>query len=362
MEMKRTLYKNGKLAVKGELIQRDMLVEDGIIRAIEPVIRCTDAAIVDLDGHRVFPKLIEVHSHGAFGIDFSIDTAETFDHLVSFYRSHHTGTIFPTLMTDSTEKMCAQMDEVVKCAARNHEIKGIHAEGPFLSYEYKGATPRQYIQMPNLATAQKLIDHGQGLLKLVTVAPELPNALEIVKFFVSNGVKVNLGHTGATYEQTMACLDAGADGFTHTFNGMRLMHQHQLGAGGCAMLSDAYCEIICDGRHLNRHTVELLLKVKGLEKLLLVTDSMMAAGMPDGEYRLGSLDIVVIDGDARTKGEDSRAGSTLLSDEAVKNFAAFTGIPMEKAILAMTENPAKRFGLNTGSLEVGKLAEFYIEE
>lgn len=359
--MKRTIYKNGKLSVHGTLTAGDLCVENGIICAIAPVINCKDAEIIDLGGCRVYPKLIEEHSHGAAGMDFSIDTAETFDSLIAFYRTHHVGTLFPTLMTDSTEKMCAQLDEVVKSAGRNPEIKGIHVEGPFLSYEYKGATPRQYIQMPNFDTAEKLIDHGQGLLKLVTVAPELPGALEIVKFFVSNGVKVNLGHTGATYEQTMACLDAGADGFTHTFNGMRLMHQHQLGAGGCAMLSDAYCEAICDGRHLNRHTVELLLKVKGLDNLILITDSMMAAGMPDGEYRLGSLDIVVMDGDARTKGEDSRAGSTLLPYAGVKNFAAFTGLPEEKAILAMTENPAKRFGLNTGSLEVGKLAEFFIE-
>lgn len=359
--MKRTIYKNGRLAIHGSLIEQDMCVEDGVIRAIAPTIDCKDAEVIDLRGRRVYPKLIEEHSHGAFGMDFSIDTAEDFNSLIAFYRQHHVGTIFPTLMTGSTEKMCAQLDEVVKSARVNPEIKGIHAEGPFLSYEYKGATPRQFIQMPNLATAEKLIDHGSGLLKLVTVAPELPGALEIVKFFIGNGVKVNLGHTGATYEQTMACLDAGADGFTHTFNGMRLMHQHQLGAGGCAMLSDAYCEAICDGRHLNRHTVELLLKVKGLDKLILVTDSMMAAGMPDGEYHLGTLDIVVIDGDARTKGEDSRAGSTLVPYAGVKNFAAFTGLPMEKAILAMTENPAKRFHLNTGSLEAGKLAEFFIE-
>ena len=183
----------------------------------------------------------------------------------------------------------------------------------------------------------------------------------MVRFFVNHGVKVNLGHTGATYEQTTACLDAGADGFTHTFNGMRLMHQHELGAGGCAMLSDAYCDAICDGRHLNKHTVALLLKVKGPDKVILITDSMMAAGMPDGEYRLGSLDIVVTDGDARTKGEDSRAGSTLPAYDGVKNFAAFTGLPLEQAIIAMSENPARRFGLNTGSLEPGKLAEFFWE-
>lgn len=359
--MKRQLYKNGHLAIHGRLVKGDLCVEDGIISAIAPSIEAEDAQVIDLSGKRVYPKLIEEHSHGACGMDFSIDDAGTFDALIAFYRQQHVGTIFPTLMTDSTRKMCAQLDEVVKSAKTNPEIKGVHVEGPFLSYEYKGATPRQFIQQPNLDTAEQLLEHGGGLLRLVTIAPELPGALEVVKFFVGQGVKVNLGHTGATYEQTMACLDAGADGFTHTFNGMRLMHQHELGAGGCAMLSDAYCEAICDGRHLNRHTVELLWKVKGPDRIILITDSMMAAGMPDGEYRLGSLDIVVTDGDARTKGEDSRAGSTLLAYDGVKKFAAFTGLPLEQAIVPMSENPARRFGLNTGSLEPGKLAEFFWE-
>lgn len=359
--MKREIYKNGNLAIHGRFVRCDLCVEDGIISDVAPSIEADDARTIDLTGKRVYPKLIEEHSHGAFGMDFSIDGGAAFDALIAFYRRQHVGTIFPTLMTDSTRKMCAQLDEVVKSARRNPEIKGIHVEGPFLSCEYKGATPRQFIQQPNLDTAEQLLEHGGGLLKLVTIAPELPGALELVKFFAGQGVKVNLGHTGATYEQTMACLDAGADGFTHTFNGMRLMHQHELGAGGCAMLSDAYCEAICDGRHLNGHTVELLLKVKGLDRLILVTDSMMAAGMPDGEYRLGSLDIVVTGGDARTKGEDSRAGSTLLAYDGVKKFAAFTGLPMEQAIVAMSENPAKRFGLDTGSLEPGRLAEFFWE-
>lgn len=359
--MTRTIYRNGFLAQDGQKIAQELCVEDGIITAIAPHIDCTDAMVVDLDGKTLYPRLIEEHSHGAACLDFSVDDSQGIDKLIAFYRANHVGTIFPTLMTDSTEKMCAQLDEVVKSTRHCPEIKGIHVEGPFLSQEYKGATPRQYIQMPNLATAEKLLEHGAGLLKLVTVAPELPGALEVIRFFVRNGVKVNLGHTGATYDQTTACLDAGADGFTHTFNGMRLMHQHELGAGGCAMLSDAYCEAICDGRHLNEHTVALLKKVKGLDRLILITDSMMAAGMPDGEYRLGSLDIVVVDGDARTKGEDSRAGSTLLPWDGVKNFARFTGLPLEQAILPMTKSPAQRFQLNTGSLEAGRFAEFFIE-
>lgn len=359
--MTRTIYRNGFLAQNGQKIAQELCVEDGIITAIAPHIDCTDAMVVDLDGKTLYPRLIEEHSHGAACLDFSVDDSQGIDKLIAFYRANHVGTIFPTLMTDSTEKMCAQLDEVVKSARHSPEIKGIHVEGPFLSQEYKGATPQQYIQMPNLATAEKLLEHGAGLLKLVTVAPELPGALEVIRFFVRNGVKVNLGHTGATYDQTTACLDAGADGFTHTFNGMRLMHQHELGAGGCAMLSDAYCEAICDGRHLNEHTVALLKKVKGLDRLILITDSMMAAGMPDGEYRLGSLDIVVVDGDARTKGEDSRAGSTLLPWDGVKNFARFTRLPLEQAILPMTKSPAQRFQLNTGSLEAGRFAEFFIE-
>ncbi len=359
--MSKVLYTGGRLAVNGQLLRQELLEENGKIAAIGTRLPRENCQIVDLQGKTIYPKLIEEHSHGAFGMDFSRNNSEEMLWLLEQYARQNVGTILPTLMTDSTEKMCAQLDQVVQASRSSKLIKGIHVEGPFLSYEYKGATPRQYIQMPDMKTAQALVEHGQGLLKLVTVAPELPGAVEIVRYFVDQGVKVNLGHTGGTYDETMACIDQGADGFTHTFNGMRLMHQHELGAGGCAMLSDAYCEAICDGRHLHPTTVQLLLKTKGLDRLILITDSMMAAGMPDGEYRLGSLDIVVVDGDARTKGEDSRAGSTLLAMDGVRNFARFTGLPLEQAILPMTKNPAQRFGLNTGRLEVGCLAEIFIE-
>ncbi len=353
-----TLYKNCKLAIHGELCDKEMLVEDGIIKKIG--VNLTGDEVVDLQGKTVYPKVIDQHTHGGGGYDFTLATLDEMKKLIEFYREQNVGTIFPTLMTDSRETMLSQMDKIVELAKTCPEVKGIHAEGPFLSHEYKGATPENYIQTPNLDMAKALVEHGQGLLKLVTVSPELENALEVIEYFTSNGINVNLGHSGATYDQGKAAMDLGANGFTHTFNAMRPIHQHEIAISGLALLSEGYCEMICDGRHLHPNTVKLMLKAKGLDKLILVTDSIMAAGLPDGEYKLGANRIKVIDGDARLWDLSSRAGSTLKAFDGVKNFAAFTGLPLEKAIVPASENPAKYLGLNTGVLEEGRLAEFFV--
>lgn len=353
-----TLYKNCKLAIHGELVEKEMLVEDGLIKKIG--IGLTGDETIDLEGKTVYPKIIDQHTHGGGGYDFTLATLDEMRKLIAFYREQNVGTVFPTLMTDSRETMLSQMDKIVELSKECPEVKGIHAEGPFLSHEYKGATPENYIQTPNLDMAKALVEHGKGLLKLVTVSPELENALEVIKYFIDNGVAVNLGHSGATYEETKKAMDIGANGFTHTFNAMRPIHHHEIAISGLALLSDGYCEAICDGRHLNKNTVRLMLKTKGLNRLILVTDSIMAAGLPDGEYRLGANRIKVIDGDAQLWDLSSRAGSTLKAFDGVKNFAAFTGLPLEKAIVPASENPATYLGLNTGVLEEGRLAEFFV--
>ena len=353
-----TLYKNGFLAIHGERVEKELLVEDGVIKKIGVNLHGDEE--IDLNGKTVYPKIIEEHSHGGGGIDFTLASVEEMKKLIDFYREQHVGTIFPTLMTDAKETMLSQIDKIVELSKECPEVKGIHAEGPFLSHEYKGATPENYIQMPNMEMAKALVEHGKGLLRLVTVSPELENAYEVIEYFISNGIRVNLGHSGATYEQAKKAMDLGANGFTHTFNAMRPIHQHEIGISGLALLSDGYCEAICDGRHLHPTMVQLMLKDKGLDRIILVTDSIMAAGLPDGEYRLGANRIKVIDGDARLWDMSSRAGSTLRSFDGVKNFASFTGLPLEKAIVPATENPARYLGLNTGIIEEGRLAEIFV--
>jgi N-acetylglucosamine-6-phosphate deacetylase len=222
--------------------------------------------------------------------------------------------------------------------------------------------PEWLLQEASFEKFQEYQKASGGLIRIITVSPEVKGAVEFIKEVTKTGVVVSLGHSGADYEQTMACIEAGAKSFTHTLNAMRHLTQHAPNIAGAAYLSDNYCEVICDGRHIHPDVVRFLLKVKGLNRIIGITDSMMAAGLGDGEYKLGVNKVTVIDGDARMTDTGTRAGSTLTIDSCLQNFIKFTGLPLEKAITVLTENPARLLGIfdKTGSLEVGKLAEFLI--
>lgn len=361
--MKDILYKNGRIARDGKLEKVEVLVRDNIIKKIGKNVSC-DAKIIDLDNKIMLPKLFDEHTHGSNGYDFNLANIEEMHKLIEFYRLQKVGTVFPTLLTDDIEVMKSQIRKIVDISKEYPEVKGIHLEGPFLSKEYKGAMPEYLLQKPSVKIARELVEASNGLVKLMTISPELEGAEKLTKALVEMGVTVNLGHSGATSEQAKRCLDAGATGFTHTFNAMRHMNQHELNIGGLAMLSDQYCEVIGDGLHIDKEVLNLIIKIKGLDKVIIITDSIMAAGLPDGMYKLGVNDVVVKNGDARLVHPDVRAGSTLTAIKGLKNIVKFTGMPVEKAIKLMTENPAKHNNMfeKTGSIDEGKLAEFFVYE
>lgn len=355
------LYKNGLVARNGKFEKTDFLVSNGKFEKVALNIKA-DCEIVDLCGKKVFPKLFEEHTHGANGGGFNVSPIEDMPKIMDFYLENHIGTVFPTVMTDDIEVMKRQLSIISEFSKGYKEIKGIHLEGPFLAEAFKGAMPSRFLLEPDKNLFDEFQKFANGMIKLITIAPEKKGAATFVSEVVKEGVAVNIGHSGATYEQVMKCIDAGADGFTHTFNGMKLMHQHFPSVGGAALLSDIYCETICDGRHLNPVTVQILNKVKSIDQLILITDSIMAAGLPDGQYKLGVNNVTVLNGDATITENGERAGGTLNPWDGVKNFSKWTGVPIEKAIKGMTENPAKHTGLFevTGSIDEGKLAEFFI--
>ena len=357
------LYKNGLLARNGVLENTDMLVVDGKIEKIQKDIVCTcGAEIIDVTGKIILPKLFDEHTHGSAGYDFNLATEDEMRTLMEFYKKQQIGSVFPTLLTDEDDVLEKQIKLIVKIAKDYPEIKGIHLEGPFLSAKYKGAMPEHLLQTPNIATLTHLQETACGLVKLMTLSPELDGAVEFIKEAVKIGVSINLGHSGATYERTMECVDAGATGFTHLFNAMQPIHHHEIWISGTALLSDCYCETILDGLHVCKEAVRLIIKTKGIDKVVGITDSIMAAGLGDGLYKLGVNDVVVKNGDARLVVGDARAGSTLCAIDGLKNLVKFSGLPVEVAIKMMAENPAKRNNLFdiTGSLDEGKLAEFFI--
>ena len=220
--------------------------------------------------------------------------------------------------------------------------------------------PEHLLQKPNPELAAEYQKAAEGEIRYITVSPEIEGMVDFIPGLCQLGMKVAIGHSGADYDTAVRAIYNGAAAATHTGNAMRLLHQHEPAIWGAVLEDDkVYCEMICDGRHLHPGTVRLILKTKGMDRVVAITDSIMAAGLPDGNYKLGVNDVVVVDGDARLADGGSRAGSTLTTGKALENLLAFTGRPLEDIVPLLTENPAKLIGVydRVGSLEAGKDAD-----
>jgi N-acetylglucosamine-6-phosphate deacetylase len=242
------------------------------------------------------------------------------------------------------------------------QLLGIHLEGPFLNKELAGAMSLHLLRKGDLLLFERLRDRAGDALKYITLAPEVEGVAEMICTIIKSGVRVSMGHTNADYDLAMRCIKDGVTGVTHTFNAMRLFHQHEPAVMGAALESDIYCEAICDGFHLHPGSVRMLLKAKGYDRVIAVTDSTMAAGMPDGIHKIGGKEIIVENGDAKLVENGVRAGSTLTSLKALHNLQAFTGEPVEKLSALLSANPAKFIGLSDrkGSISKGFDADIVI--
>ena len=358
------LYKNGHALINGKLVKTDIVANHGRIIEIAPDIVADDQTeVIDCSHRYILPALVDIHTHGANGYDFNTADLDGMKKIMEFYVAHGVGTVFPTVMTDSDEVICRQLALIAQLAKDYPEIKGIHLEGPFLSKEYCGAMPVDYLQKPSMDKFTTYQKAAEGKIKIVTVAPELPDALAFISEITDSKVIVSLGHSGADGETVEKALKAGAKSFTHFGNAMSQLDRHNLNMVGAALLSDAYCEVICDGKHVDKDVLRLLLKTKGINKVIGVTDSIMAAGLGDGCYTLAGMKVTVNNGNATLYGSDDvRAGSTLDAYQGLANVVSFTGLPLAEAIKLWTVNPAKLVGLSDriGTIEIGKDADFII--
>ena len=357
------LYKNGHALIDGKLIRTDIVANRGRIIEIAPeVVPDSDTEVIDCTNRYVLPALVDVHTHGAVGYDFNTADLDGMRKILDFYVAHGVGTVFPTVMTDTDEVICRQVALIAELAKDYPEIKGIHLEGPFLSKQFCGAMPADLLQKPSMDKFLTYQRAAEGKIKLVTVAPELPDALAFISEVSEQKVVVSIGHSGADGDTVNAALKAGAKSFTHWGNAMSQLDRRNLGVAGAAMLSDAFCEVICDGKHVNRDVLRLLVKTKGAGKVIGVTDSIMAAGMNDGVFTLGGQSVTVRGGDAFLSGTNTRAGSTLDAYQGLANLITFTGLPLNEAIKVWTVNPAKMVGLfdRIGTIEIGKDADFIL--
>lgn len=361
--MERQLLKNANLYKDGRLTQGNLLIDAGKIEAVGAGVSA-DCETIDLQGAYLVPGFLDVHTHGAAGVDVNAADVDGLEKIGAFFATQGTTGWLASVLTDTEEQTLWCIDRIKQAASRpmqGAQLLGIHLEGPFLSPEYKGAMPEYLLRKGSTDLFRKYQQAAEGAVRYMTVSPEVEGIPEMIEA-LSREVKIAIGHSGADYAVSMSCIRNGAVSCTHTFNAMRLFHQHEPAIMGAALESDIYCEAICDGRHLHPATVRMLLKAKGYDRVVAVTDSIMAAGLPDGSYKLGVNDVEVVDGDAKLAGSGVRAGSTLTTGTALRNLVKFTGQPLERVLPLLTENPARMLGIfgRKGSLDIGKDADFVV--
>jgi len=342
-----------------------VVIEDGRIASISTrAAKETPgyAQVIDFPGSTLGPALFDVHNHGAKGHDVMEATPAALDAIGSFLASRGTGSYLATTVTAPLNTTLWSLSGLAKLLERpavagQARPIGIHLEGPFLSHSKRGVQPVEHLLAPDIATFDRFFDAAEGHIRLMTLAPELPGAVELAAHATARGVRVSLGHSNATAAETRAAIAAGAVSATHTFNAMRPLDHREPGILGTVLTCDTlFAEMICDGIHTAREMAKLWWRAKGPERAILVTDAMSAAGMPDGEYQLGGFAVQVANGRAMVG--DTLAGSVLTLDRALANFVEFTGAPLEQALRLATVNPAAMTGLGdqAGSVAVGQPA------
>ena len=360
----KTLLKNGMVYRNHEFAKTDVLFDGRTICAVGDDLQADGAEVVDAAGTYVVPGFIDVHTHGAVGVDVNGASAEDFEKICRFQATQGTTSWQGSILTDTREQTLSCIGEYNKWKAMEHEgadLMGIHLEGPFLCADYKGAMPEHLLQKPNMELLKEYQDAAKGDIRYITVSPEVEGIPEFIPEMKKLGMVVAIGHSGADYDTARKAIANGAMAATHTGNAMKLLHQHFPAIWGAVLEDDnLYCEIICDGRHLHPGTVRLIIKTKGLDRVVAITDSIMAAGLPDGDYKLGVNDVIVENGDAKLP-NGVRAGSTLTMAQALRNLMAFTGEGAEIVSRLMTANPARLMGwAGKGELDVGKDADLVL--
>jgi N-acetylglucosamine-6-phosphate deacetylase len=353
-----TVVTAAKLWDGAHLLDHPILtVEDG--RILSLTTRATAEAsstpnTLDFPAATLAPSFFDIHIHGASDHDVMEATPAALDFIGRFLASHGTGAYLATTVTapvDSTLRALSALARLLNHPAEDAPLArpiGVHLEGPFLSHLKRGVHPPEHLQPADIALFDRFYDAAEGHVCLMTLAPELPGAPELTAHATQRGVRVSVGHSNATAAETRAVIAAGAVSATHTFNAMRPLDHREPGILGVALAEDSiYAELICDGIHTTPEMVKIWSRCKGPHRAILVTDAMSAAGMPDGDYRLGGLTVTVANG--RATSGDVLAGSVLTLDRALANFLLFTGSTLEHGLRLLTTNPAAMTGVKSSN-------------
>ena len=320
-----------------------------------------EGEMIDCDGLMMIPGLVDIHTHGAIGYECKNPDVEVLKVLSKFEAEHGVTAFLPTTATQSIEelKCVAATVSESKNLVEGAKIGGMHMEGPYFSMKYKGAQNPEYIKNPDAKEFLEIYESSDGIVKLISIAPENEGAEEFVKA-VKDKVKISAGHTDADYETMVNAIDWGVTQLTHSFNAMRGLHHRNPGAIGAAIDSDIFCELISDGMHVHPAMVRLFYKAVGAERLVLISDSVSSAYLPDGVYESIGVKIYVKNGKA-TLEDGTIAGSSSTLYDCFRSAVRF-GIPLEDAVRAATYNPAKAVGIENeyGIIKKGRAADFLL--
>lgn len=339
-------------------------IEDGLIKSIDTDITC-NCEVINLSKYKAIPGLIDLHIHGSNGYDTMDANYESLNEISKFIAQFGITSFLPTTITSSMEKIekaIISMKETMEKGVDGAEIVGIYLEGPYLTKEHKGAHPTEFMRPLKIEELKKLIDLSSNNIRVITIAPEKNGSDEVIKYLKDIGVKVSIGHTNATYDEAMKAFNLGASLGVHTFNGMRGLHHREPGVVGAILNNkEVYAELIADNIHVHPAVMNILYKIKGCNKLCLITDCMRAGGLEDGKYMLGELEVIVKDSIVRTH-SGSLAGSSLKLIEGIKNIMTATEISLHDAVKMATITPTRALGLDNliGSIKENKKANITI--
>ena len=369
--MSSTITARQMLTPTGVLNYPLLTVEDGLltaIRSLAPAELDRSHATYHYPDAVLMPSYLDIHIHGCAGYDLMDPTPSSMRATGAFLAQHGVAAYLPTTVTspvDETLFALARLAKEIASAEAGESYGatplGIHLEGPFLSHVKRGVHTAADLQAPSISAFERLWQAAEGRILLMTIAPELPGSLELIAYATALGVRCSLGHSNATFEEAHNGFVAGAASATHTFNAMRRLDHRDPGLTGFVLDENGlFAEIIADGLHVDPAMVRLFLKAKGPERTILVTDGISATGMPDGRYKLGDMEVDVIQGRCTSNG--TIAGSTLTLDRAVRNLMQYTGTSLLHAVRAASHNPAELLGRahTWGTLAVGRQANITV--